>query len=277
MREPSPATADLARSAGLPIAIDDGRPVLSPDLLVEERRTRRRRELAGVAEYTPGLDADGEIAYWMLNGVLHPRDADLTRHALRYELTILSANPLGREAPKTMGHRHVRPEGASVGYPEIMEIVHGEAGVLFQDLAFDGADQTATFAVLVQGGVGDWIVLPPDLHHVTINLGPGPLVFSDVIDRRATAIYQDVKRARGFAWYLGADGSLRANPAYRRHPELRRIDAPRWSGASEGILYERFTADPGSFDWLSSPESFHSRHPGLWARVSSAIVPPAVA
>ena len=138
-----------------------------------------------------------------------------------------------------------------IGYPEVVEVLHGEAGFLIQDLAIDHGRPRSGHAWLVRARAGDWVVLPPDLAHVTIDLGAGPLVFSDVIDRRARGIYAGVAAAHGFGWYVAADGGLRPNPRYAQPPQLEEVAASDWSGPAPDALYARFRADPG----LPSPGS----------------------
>jgi hypothetical protein len=130
-------------------------------------------------------------------------------------------------------------------------------------------------AWLVRARPGDWVILPPELAHTTIDLGAGPLVFSDVIDRRAAGIYADVAKAAGFAWQVGRDGRLTRNPHYAHVPRLIEIDAAGWSGAPGGTLYRAFREDPGAFAWLSDPAMFPVIAPALWERVRDAVGAPA--
>jgi hypothetical protein len=115
------------------------------------------------------------------------------------------------------------------------------------------------------------VVLPPDLAHVTIDLGAGPLVFSDVIDRRARGIYAGVAQARGFGWYVAADGALRPNPRYSVPPRIEEIAAAEWSGPAPGPLYEAFRDDPEALTWLSEPSRFAIVAAPLADRIRNAI------
>jgi hypothetical protein len=105
---------------------------------------------------------------------------------------------------------------------------------------------------------------------VTIDLGAGPLVFSDVIDRRARGIYTGVAAAQGFGWYVAADGSLRPNPRYGRPPHLEEVAAADWSGPAPAPLYRYFRDDPARLDWLSDPAAFERIAPDLAARIADA-------
>lgn len=266
---PIARSADLTSLTGLPLALRAGRVRLGPGLRVEEDRVRRLSELARVTAEPPGRSGR-RIEYQMLNGVRQPDDSHLDGLALRYELTAMAGRPIGWEAAKTAGHVHIRPAGSATGYPEIVEVLHGEAGFLIQDLTTSPSGPVSRYAWLVRARPGDWVILPPELAHVTIDLGSGPLVFSDVIDRRATGIYSGVADARGFAWYVGADGRLRANPRYERQPAVVEVSAEDWSGPAAGPLYESFRDDPAGLSWLSQPSRFPSVAPGVWQRVIEA-------
>lgn len=254
---------DLTERAGLPLFLEQGELVLGPDLVVEESGVRRLRELRDVAADRAAATGD-RVQYWMYNGVA--RRADLPGVAgrpVRYELTALADRPIGRERPKSAGHVH-----SGIGFPEICEVLAGTAGFLVQDLR---PGPGATYAALVTVEPGEWIVLPPFLHHATISLDGAPLVFGNLIARRSTADYAGVAAARGFAWLVDTDGIARPNPTYREVPPLERIDAVDWSGPSGDPLYRAFASDPASFDWLSGPDEFPTRAPALSDRLSRVL------
>jgi glucose-6-phosphate isomerase, archaeal len=254
----------------MPLWLRRGEVRIGPDVRVEEDRVRRLSELASVAAEAVGRHGR-RIEYRMLNGVRREADAHLDGLALRYELTAMGGRPMGWEAAKTAGHVHVRPPGSALGYAEIVEVVHGEAGFLIQDLSASPDGPRSRRAWLVRARPGDWVLLPPELAHVTIDLGTGPLVFSDVIDRQARGTYSGVADARGFGWYIGADGSLRPNGHYSCFPDLEEVDAVDWSGPAPGVLYKRFRDDPAAFAWLSEPERFANAAPAVWRRVAAFV------
>jgi len=267
---PIDADADLSARAGLPLALSAGRIRPGAGVVAEEDLVRRLADMRDVL--ADGVGRRGRrVEYHMLNGVRHREDAHLADLPLRYELTALAGRPIGWEAAKTLGHVHVCPPGGSMGYPEVVEVVHGEAGFLIQDLAEGPEGPRARQAWLVRARPGDWVVLPPDLAHVTIDLGAGPLVFSDVIDRRARGIYAGVAAARGFGWYVAADGGLRPNPRYARPPRLEEVTAVDWSGPAPAPLYRYFRDDPSRLEWLSDPAAYESVAPALAARIAGAL------
>ena len=268
-----PELGARGRTSGDRVAVGDAsllldherRPHPGPGLRIEELRARRRADLRPVA-----LDPDdvrgGAVQYWMWNGVAAARDdARMSGRDARYELTIMADRPLGRERPKTSGHRHVRPAPGRPIFPEVCQVLAGTAAFLLQDLE---AGPAATYAALVVVEPGEWIVLPPGLHHGTISLRGEPVIFADVIDRRAAAEYASLASARGFAHLVLTDGSTVPNPAYVHVPPLEHWTASTWSSSLAGSLYERYRDDPAEFRWLSEPEEFARRFPEFarWLR-----------
>ena len=146
--------ADLTDRAGLPLALKAGRIVPGADVLVEEDLVRRLADMRDVL--ADGVGRRGRrIEYRMLNGVRAAADTHLDDLSLRYELTAMAGRPLGWEAAKTLGHVHVRPPGLPVGYPEVVEVLHGEAGFLIQDLAEGSEGPQSRRAWLVRARAGD--------------------------------------------------------------------------------------------------------------------------
>ncbi len=241
-----------------------GRPLRTPEISVEERRVRRRSDLRPVAA-DPAKAVGGAVQYWMWNGVAEAaRQAELSGRRVRFEITVMADRPLGSERPKTSGHIHARPSPGRPIYPELCQVLTGTAGFLVQDL---GPGPSATYAVLIVAGAGEWVALPPGLHHGTVNLAGDPLVFANVIDRGATAEYRGLSAAGGFAHFILDDGWTSSNPIYRDVPELERLTAREWSGPGSGPIYDRFASDPFAFPWLQEPEAFAGAFPELAERI----------
>ncbi|MGD8487322.1 MAG: glucose-6-phosphate isomerase family protein, partial [Chloroflexota bacterium] len=142
-------SADLTTMAGIPLELEEGRLRTGPGVLVEEDLARRLHELSKVT--AEPIAEDGQrLEYRMLNGVRRQEDGRLEQLSLRYELTAMAGHAIGREAAKTAGHVHVRPAGSSLGYAEIVEVLHGEAGFLIQDLELGPQGPVSSRAWLVR-------------------------------------------------------------------------------------------------------------------------------
>ena len=128
----------------------------------------------------------------------------------------------GDELPKSLGHVHATPHGAVHGYPEIIEVLHGRIAFMIFDLRASVRGAIGERAWIVVGDPGDAIVLPPDLHHLTIVADHGPAVFADVIDRGATGDYAQLRAAGGGPYLARPSGALEANPRWAQHPSSRK-------------------------------------------------------
>ena len=260
---------DLSARAGFPLSHRGGEPIPEPGFVADEALTRPLGALAGVA---PSVDAaDRSIAYWMLNGVRAPSLA-IAPSALRYELTGFSGARPVDELPKSLGHVHATPHGAVHGYPEIIEVLHGRIAFMIFDLRASARGAIGERAWIVVGDPGDAIVLPPDLHHLTIVADHGPAVFADVIDRGATGDYAQLRAAGGGPYLARPSGALEANPRWAQHPHLDLLMAAEWNGGAplDRPLGRTLADAPGTLAWLSDPDRFAARFPALAARISRA-------
>ena len=217
---------DLKSLSGLPLSLDNaGQIVFGPDVVVEETKVRLLDELTPVALSPEVCRGSREVAYYMYNGVYRQSDAPrLAGVPMRYELTLFPSLRIGREFVKTVGHLHGPEPKSGIDYPEVCEVLVGTAHFLFQTLDLSGPSASAAF--LVEARAGEKIVIPPGLDHLTINPGPGPLLFSDVVALGVTGIYDRFKAARGAAYLeVAENGQARfiPNPAYRTVPPLHKV------------------------------------------------------
>ena len=86
----------------------------------------------------------------------------LREQNIRYDITIIPPGMLGREYIKTAGHYHPLVPGGSVTYPELYEVLEGEALYLLQR-------QDLGDVVAINASAGDKVLVPPNYGHITIN------------------------------------------------------------------------------------------------------------
>jgi glucose-6-phosphate isomerase len=130
----------------------------------------------------------------------------LSARSLRYDMTVIPPGVIGPEFVKTKGHYH--PENpAGVRYPEVYEVMEGEAHFLLQR-------PDASEIVLVKAGAGDVTVIPPGFGHVTINPGGVDLVMANLVSTAFSSDYSPYAAMRGAACYEMADGTFVRNPRY---------------------------------------------------------------
>jgi len=249
---------DLQVASGLHIALDEEGLLFGDDVVIDEAMARLIDELAPVALAPEACRGSSEIAYYMYNGVYcSPDSPRLAGLPLRYELTLMPFRTIGRECIKTHGHRHSTEPKSGLTYAEICEVLAGTAHFYFQSL---GAGLSADRVFYIEVGPGQKIVVPPGLDHLTINPGPGPLLFADVIARDCRNAYDRFRTSHGAAYLEIIDGDDRrfiANPAYHMRLPLRRVPAREYSElhlATAEPLYSAFVRTLGAgWPFLTQP------------------------
>ena len=211
---------------------------LVPDVrtLAQLRPVLREENASGPAE-----------AYYMYRGANLPQHATLfTGCVLRYDITVLPAAKYGGEFVKTVGHFH--PKKGEHTYPEVYEVLEGEAHYLLQDdsrvMVFDAKP-------------GDKVVVPPDFGHVTINPGKNTLVMANIVSPAFSSDYSVFAEKRGAAFYCLENGWVE-NPHYAGFSMTRekpgKTNCPFFTRARS--MYEIFCGSPGEFSFLNEPETF---------------------
>lgn len=260
----------LAGWAGIPIGWNAAGDelVFGPRLTVSETKTRRRGDLRPVLPDDAACAPPDAVQYWMYNGISLPEHAAVfDRHGFQYELTLLYPVRLGAERSKTLGHIHTFPPGSRLNYPEVCEVLWGEALFVFQ--ALDADSHTASLCFAVHARQGDKVVFPPNLHHLTINPGDEALIFSDVISTAARGSYDGLSSMGGAA-YLYGDAAWTLNPRYAGAAPLAVYaarDYPQVGLRRDVPLYTLAAREPDRLAWLNEPGLFHGIFPELAAFV----------
>jgi len=258
----------LEKAAGIPIAWNDAHDdlVFDPALRVKEIKPRRRRELQPVLPSDTDCEPADAVQYWMYNGISLPEHAAaFERCGVQYELTLIYPRPLGSQYSKTLGHRHTFPNNNRHNYPEVCEILWGEAQFLFQTL--DLKTRSASFCYVVHAKPGDKVVVPPNLHHLTVNPISDLLLFSDLICIQASGDYVGLSAMQGGA-YLFDERGWQPNPTYSSVAPLQHLDAEEFPavGLTRNVpLYELVWRSPELLMWLGEPAAFPATFPSLWS------------
>jgi glucose-6-phosphate isomerase, archaeal len=181
-------------------------------------------------------------------------DADwrwLHSHHLRYDLTVIPARDLCGEWVKTKGHYHPK-NPAGVGYPEIYEVLEGEAHFLLQSRNLDDI-------VMIQAASGDVVVIPPGYGHVSINpSGDEALAMANIVSTAFESEYGEYESHHGAAYFEMTSGTLVKNPRYPPVPGVRTVRAKSGSHdhrISRGPLY-RLIGNTEALAFLNTPEQY---------------------
>lgn len=201
-----------------------------------------------------------EILYWMYREVARLADLELLHSlGLIFDVTIIRPGLVGREYIKTVGHYHSSKPGTNVTYPEVYEVLSGEATFLLQRAA--ETPGRVDDVVVITAHPGDKVVMPPGYGHITINATDEYLVMADMVAAANSSVYSDIKRLQGGAYFHIKEGEEAwvRNRKYTATPQLRRLSAhnyPEFQLSSDQPMYKLILDQPDAFRFLTHPEEF---------------------
>jgi glucose-6-phosphate isomerase len=261
---------DLSERAGMPLTLDltTGQLTMAEDEAIEGQGERRIGELIDVLAAPDAASArSDETAYLLYRGVHRSGDDDtLIRHGNRYDLTVLLPGSIGGELMKTAGHIHnLAPDG--VGYPEIYDVLHGTAAFVLQF-------EEPLRVTIVNCGPGERILIPPGASHLTVNIGPEPLVVADLVARNSQNDYGMFRQRRGAAVHLVEDGvawTEQINPHYETTPIWHVLDGSRIGdfAPDQRPLYSDALNHPEAYSYLTAPAPRNAEMQALWETLRS--------
>ncbi|MBU4373967.1 MAG: glucose-6-phosphate isomerase [Euryarchaeota archaeon] len=165
--------------------------------------------------------ADNVELYYMYRELsLSKNDARaMKEHGLRYDITVIPPRMLGCEFVKTAGHYHPKVPGTDITFPEIYEVLQGEAHYLMQK----PEDDKIKDVVLIRAGEGDKVIIPPGYGHLTVNASNKVLKMANWVARDFESMYAPIKEKGGGAYFVLEKGIIK-NPRYDEVPEIRYLE-----------------------------------------------------
>jgi glucose-6-phosphate isomerase len=243
-------TPAIPLPAGFNLALRGEQLVFGDDVLIRETKTRTRGELAPVAREPDSCKPADAIQYWMYNDVYTRDDKAICDVSpVQYELTLLAARPLGSERNKTFGHIHNIGYRAQATFPEVFEVIYGTAYFLLYQLAPKKKHPSQCGYVVAHAG--EQLIMPSNMFHLTLNAGDTPLLFADLISKRAYGIYDEVRATRGAPYFFTSEAKWIRNPSFVRAIRLKRFT--QLKRHAKEPLYTEFVRTPQSFRWLDEP------------------------
>lgn len=198
----------------------------------------------------PACACTGALYYMYRD--LAKSDADwrwLHAHHLRYDLTMIPPRDLCGEWVKTKGHYHpLNPAG--VGYPEIYEVLEGEAHYLLQS-------RDLKDIVMISAQAGDVVIIPPGYGHISINPSPDKtLAMANIVSTAFESEYGEYESHHGAAYYEMTTGELRKNPRYPSVPPVRSARPKSGNGNHRVIKRPLYSliGNAGALAFLNNPE-----------------------
>ena len=193
-------------------------------------------------------------AYYMYRNVARSAEDRrwIEEQQIRFDITVIPPRDLCGEYIKTKGHFHP-PNPSGTGYPEIYEVLAGEAHYLIQT-------RDCSDVVLISACTGEMVIVPPGYGHVTINPSrTAVLQMANIVSSVFPGEYQEYEERRGAAFFEMRNGEIRKNPAYTDHTAMRMRKAGRIAGESGKItdpLYELIEKRSPILAFLNRPEEF---------------------
>lgn len=177
-----------------------------------------------------------EPAYDVYRGLSFAEDQErLAADQYQYDITIIMSGTIGRERKKTSGHYHGYNDTRRNTHPELYEVIKGTAAYILQkspDFAVAPKDLLVDDLIVAVVKEGESIIVPPNYGHCSINIGDGPLVFSNLAYKPCAVHYDTVQFYHGMARYIVEENGqlLRAQesllPAYSAHQIRHRQREP---------------------------------------------------
>ncbi len=191
--------------------------------------------------------------YFMYRGLI-------TKSGLRYDITIMPFVPFGQELPKTLGHYHSFAGRTKYRFPEIYEVLDGNAAFLLQKLS--GGKITRVF--IINAKKGDKVAVPPGYGHITVNTGPKTLKLANWMAVKSSSDYGLIVRKGGGAYFGMKAGKKAKWVANKKYGKLPKPEYKNGKDFNPSFLGRKtllaLSKDISKLDFLKEPEKF----PGLW-------------
>lgn len=252
---------DLSQRSGLPITMDDKTFHLhfGDGVVKVEPSVRKFADMKNVL-MDPTIKSERDDLYYMYRDVHRQDDEQIIRtNKVRYDITVLPPSMLGSEFVKTAGHYHSQVPGEEYEYPEIYEVLYGNALFMIQKIDKEGK---AVTVMVIQAGVGDKIVYPPNYGHIIINFGTTVLVTANWVSSEYSADYQSIVDKHGMAYYVIKDGAsykLVPNKAYGEVPPAKIAQGHMDIKLGFSMLEPMYTIGikhPDRLDFLNNPHKY---------------------
>jgi len=141
--------------------------------------------------------------YYMYRGVKKKGE-------LRYDITDIPPQMLGKELTKTKGNRN------SKNFSELYTVLKGGAILLMQKMK----GKTVKDVVAFKLKKGDYVIIPPKYHVITINPSKKSLKIANWVSEKNENIYKELETMQGACYYYIKSGWIK-NKNYKKIPKLR--------------------------------------------------------
>lgn len=259
---------DLEEKSGLPILLDGEIIKAKDNFVLPIPSFRKLEEMSPVLAPSSRLTGP-EIIYTMFRGVTKDnKDKKIfEKYNLRYDLTVVLAGTIDKEFIKTFGHYHSKKEKTDICYPEIYEVIYGEAHYLFQKAKGDRVLDLK----IIEAAEGDKVIVPPGYGHITINPGDKTLVEANIQSLKIIPDYQSIEKRRGMCFYELTNGEWLKNKNYECSIEpilIKSKDTNNVFNIQNKLpMYYGFLLSPTKYDFLSNPEHYEEQFKEIYTKI----------
>lgn len=255
--------------SGLPLYLNEKNHVMALSALLEYESYKRKyvEDMKGLLEDEKKLNPK-EPFYDVYRGIDYPHDRERFRtYEIRYDVTVIMPGTVNGECKKTSGHYHGWNPQKTTTYAEVYEVLLGTALYVLQKSRNIGAtgqvsDTVVDDLILVIVHAGQTLIVPPGYGHASVNVGDGPMVFSNLAYIPCPVLYDTVRYFHGMGCYVNKDAEglhLKRNENYAGLPRVKyatvREDAEL--GIRFGVpVYKSFQKQPELFRFLAQPEQY---------------------
>jgi len=166
-------------------------------------------------------------------------------------ITIIPPQMMGCEYVKTAGHYHPCVPHTDVSYPELYEVLEGEAHYLLQKCEEDAI----TDAILIKAGEGEKVIIPPGYGHITINASLRRLRMANWVARDFESLYAPIREKGGGAYFF-LDRGIVQNPSYVQVPEIRLCKPANIKGLPRSKEVYGLVKDIRKLEFLTKPHEY---------------------
>lgn len=262
---------DLSKQAGIKVFLkEDGFLEFGEDILFQKPEPR----LFSAAKSffaNPEANIANDLLYLMYRNVRHKdHDQLLIKNKLRYDLTVIFPGVIGNEYNKTVGHYHPIKKGTNISYPEIYEVLYGNATMILQK--YNYLDKKIEAVYWIEAMIGDKIIIPCQENmafgHTTINTTSDFLILANVQEGDFSSDYLQYLQKAGASYHLlniNNQPVFVKNPKYDTNIDLFKLvikknmpDSPLYLSIIENIeTFRRYlTCSEKSFTMLSFDKNY---------------------
>ena len=246
---------NFSDAASIYSAFDDVKHALlvSDDTIIDETLVRKLKDMKNLFHDPSGFSDETEL-YYMYNGIYRKQHASFFKDQhIKYEYTVLMPTIINGECLKAHGHIH--------GFNPIRHIRHIEA---YEILLGEGYFELFTYVenelqvIMIKVKQGDFLIIPPDYFHLSINTGNIPFIFGDLIKEDATSDYGPLKAKNGAPFFVMKNNenniSFLFNESYAEYSlsisHLNADTLPWINPLAKIPLYAHFITNPERFSFL---------------------------